>query len=75
MKVCFMFEKNDLFAADTVFGELLVIAGAAVDVSSFGEEAQRPDRSFAAETGETFVVPRIPLVLHALCTCRRSERS
>lgn len=59
-----------LFAADAVFGELLVIAGAAVNVTSFGEEAQRPNRPFTAETGETFIVPRVPFVLHALCTSR-----
>jgi len=73
--LCFLFEKCDLLAADAVFRELLVIAGAAVDVRPFGEEAQRSYWSFTAETGEAFVVPRVPLVLHALGTCRTPEKS
>lgn len=56
-----------LFAADAVFGKLLVIAGAAVNIISFGEEALRSYWSFAAATGETLIVPRVAFVLHALC--------
>lgn len=55
-----------LFAADAVFGELLVMAGVAVHVTSFGEETQRSYWSLTVETGEAFVVPRVPFVLHAL---------
>lgn len=57
-----------LFAADAVFSELLVVAGAAVNVTSFGEETQRSYWSFTGETGEAFVVPRVPFVLHTLRT-------
>lgn len=71
--VCSPQGEQYLFAADAVFGKLHVVAGAAVDVAPLGEEALRPDRPFAAETGETFVVPRVSFVLHALCTCRRHE--
>lgn len=56
-----------LFAADAVFGKLLVIAGAAVNVSSFGEETLRPYWPFAAAAGETLIVPRVAFVLYALC--------
>lgn len=56
-----------LFAADAVFGKLLVMAGAAVNVTSFGDETLRSYWSFTAATGETLVVPRVPFVLHALC--------
>lgn len=59
-----------LFAADAVFGKLLVMAGAAVNVISFGEETLRSYWSFTAATGETLVMPRVPFVLHALCACR-----
>ena len=56
-----------------MFGELLVVAGAAVHVTSFGEEALRPDWSFTVEAGEALVVPRVAFVLHTLCACRRRE--
>lgn len=75
MKVFFPSEKNYLFAADAEFGELLVIAGVAVDVTPFGQETQRSDRSLTAETGEAFVVPRVPFVFHTLCTCRARKKS
>lgn len=32
-------ETYYLFAADAVFGKFLIVAGAAVNVTSFGEEA------------------------------------
>lgn len=57
-----------LFAADAVFGKLLVIAGATVNVTSFGEETQRSYCSFTVKTGKTFIVPGVPFVLHTLCT-------
>lgn len=56
-----------LFAADTVFGEFLVMAGAAVNVVSFVEKTLRSYWSFTVATGEAFVVPRVPFVLHTLC--------
>lgn len=59
-----------LFAAEAVFGKLLVIAGVAVNVISFGEETLRSYWSFTAATGETLVVPRVPFVLHTLCASK-----
>lgn len=50
-----------------MFGELLVVAGAAVDVCAFGEEALRSYRPFAAAAGEALVVPGVAFVLYALC--------
>lgn len=55
-----------LFAADAVFGKLLVMAGAAVNISPFGEETLRSYWSFTAGTGETLIVPRVPFVLDTL---------
>lgn len=50
-----------------MFGKLLVVAGAAVNIAAFGEEALRSDWPFAAVTGETVVVPRVSFVLNSLC--------
>lgn len=68
-----MFETSDLFAADAVFGKLLVIAGAAVNVTSFGEETLRSYWSFTVETRETLIMPRVPFVLHTLYAYRRQQ--
>lgn len=57
-----------LFAADAVFGKLLVVAWTAVNVISFGDETLRSYWSFTAATGETLVVPRVPFILHTLRT-------
>lgn len=57
-----------------MFCKLLVIAGAAVNVISFAEETLRPYWLFTVEAGETFVVPRVAFVLHALCAYRRREK-
>lgn len=46
-----------LFAADAMFGKFLVIAGAAVNVISFGEETLRSYWSFTVGTGEAFIMP------------------
>lgn len=59
--------NNNLFAAEAVFGKLLIMAGAAVNVISFGKETQRSYWSFTVATGETFIVPRVSFVLHTLC--------
>lgn len=64
-------KNNNLFAAEAVFGKLLIMAGAAVNVISFGKETQRSYWSFTVATGETFIVPRVSFVLHTLCACRR----
>lgn len=49
--------KNNLFAAKAEFGKLLVMAGAAVDVISFGEETQGSYWSLTVATGEAFIMP------------------
>lgn len=59
-----------LAAAHAVFGELLVVARAAVGVAAFRQETLRADWTFAAVTGEAFVVPRVAFVLHALRACQ-----
>lgn len=55
-----------LSAANTLFSELPVVAGAAISVTSFREETLRAYWSFAADTGETFVMPGVAFVLHSL---------
>lgn len=60
-----------LFAADALLGKLLVVAGAAVNITSFGDEALRTDRPLAGDTGEAVIVPRVAFVLHTLRTCQR----
>lgn len=65
--------STNLFAADAVFGKLLIVAGAAVNVSSFGEETLRSYWPLTAATGKTLIVPRVPFVLHALCAYRRCQ--
>lgn len=59
-----------LFAADALLGKLLVVAGAAVYIASFGDETLRADWPFAGNTGEAVVVPRVAFVLHTLHTCQ-----
>lgn len=46
-----------LLAADALLGKLLVMAGAAVNVTSFGDETLRADWPLAGDTGEAVVVP------------------
>lgn len=58
---------DGLFAANTMLGKLLVIAGAAVNVISFRKETLRSYWSFTVGTGETVVMPRVAFVLHTLC--------
>lgn len=58
---------DGLFAADTMFGKLLVVAGAAVNVISFREETLRSYWSFTVGAGEAVVMPRVAFVLHTLC--------
>lgn len=65
--------STHLFAADALLGELLVVAGAAVNLASFGDETLRADWPLAGDTGEALVVPRIAFVLHALRTCHRAR--
>lgn len=63
--------STHLFAADALLGKLLVMAGAAVNLASFGDETLRADWPLAGDTGEAVVVPRVAFVLHALRTCQR----
>lgn len=63
--------STHLFAADALLGKLLVMAGAAVNLASFGDETLRADWPLAGDTGEAVVVPRVAFVLHALRTCHR----
>lgn len=55
-----------LLAAETLLGELLVVAGRTVDVLALGQEALRADRLLALEASETLLVPDLVLVLHIL---------
>lgn len=66
-------DSTHLFAADALLGELLVVAGAAVNVASFGDETLRADWPLAGDTGEAVVVPRVAFVLHTLRTCHRAS--
>ena len=51
---------------ETLLGKLLVVAGSAVDVFPFGQEALRADGLLAFKAGEAFLVPHLVLVLHIL---------
>lgn len=51
---------------EAFLGKLLVMAGSAVDVVTFGQEALRADWLLAFEAGEAFLVPHLVLVLHVL---------
>lgn len=55
-----------LVAAHAVFGKLLIVAGAAVNVAAFGQEALGAYWPLAAVTGETVIVPRGSFVLNSL---------
>lgn len=57
---------DGLLAVETFLGELLVVAGGAVDVIALSQEALRPYRLLAFEAGEAFLVPDLVLVLHVL---------
>lgn len=50
-----------------MLGELLIVAGAAVNIAALGEEALPSYWPFAAVTGETVIVPRVSFVLNSLC--------
>lgn len=63
--------NTHLVAADAVFGKLPIIAGSAVNVTAFGDEALRSYWPFAAITGETIIVPRVPFVLNSLCAWKK----
>lgn len=72
LPTCFGIAKTHLIAADAVFGKLVIVAGAAVNVAAFGEEALRSYWPFAAVTGETLVVPGVSFVLHSLCAWKNT---
>lgn len=63
--------KTHLIAAHAVFGKLLIVAGAAVDVAAFGQEALGAYWPLAAVTGETVIVPRGSFVLNSLRACKK----
>lgn len=65
--------NTHLIAANTVFGKLPVVAGSAVNVTAFGEEALRSYWPFAAITGETIIMPRVSFVLNSLCAWKRYQ--
>lgn len=51
---------------EALLGKLLVIAGSAVDVLAFGQEALGADRLLAFEAFEAVLMPHLVLVLHVL---------
>lgn len=55
---------TDLFAADTVLGKLLLMAGSAVHIITLGLEALGADWLFALKADETLFMPDFTLVLH-----------
>lgn len=54
-----------------MFGKLPIVAGSAVNVAAFREEALRSYWPFAAITGETLIMPRVPFVLNSLCAWKK----
>lgn len=57
---------TDLFAAETVLGKLLLMAGSAVHIVTLGQEALGADGLLALKADETLFVPDLMLVLHIL---------
>ena len=55
-----------LLAVEAFLGELLVMAGGAVDVVALVQEALRTDGQVALEALEAVLVPHLLLVLHVL---------
>lgn len=55
-----------------MFGKLPIVAGSAVNVAAFGEEALRSYWPFAAITGETIIMPGVPFVLNILCAWKKT---
>lgn len=51
---------------EAFLGKLLVMAGTAVDVITFGQETLCADWLLAFKAGEAFLVPHLVLVLHVL---------
>lgn len=60
---------DDLVALDAPGGELLLVAGGAVDVVVSRNKASSSDGVLASTAAEAFIVPLVPLVLHLLGTC------
>ncbi|CAN7986490.1 unnamed protein product, partial [Ixodes hexagonus] len=58
-----------LVALDAPGGELLLVAGGAVNVVVSRNKASSSDGVLAGTAAETFVVPLVPLVLHLLGAC------
>lgn len=59
----------DLLAAGAGLGELLLVAGAAVDVVVFAQEALGADGLLTLITGEALIMKRVSFILHTLHTC------
>jgi len=55
-----------LLAVEALLGELLVVAGSAVDVIALGQEALRADRLLALKAHEALLVPHLVFILHVL---------
>ena len=55
-----------LLAMEAFLGELLVVAGGAVDVVTLVQEALRADGQLALEALEAVLMPYLLLVLHVL---------
>lgn len=60
---------DGLVALHAVLGEFGLVAGHAVEVLPFGEEASGPDHLLAVAAGEAVFVPHGLLVLHVLISC------
>lgn len=74
-QLCFREKESfttHLVAAHAVFGKLLIVAGAAVNVAAFGQEALGAYWPLAAVTGETVIVPRGSFVLNSLRAWRKT---
>lgn len=61
---------NGLFAAGTVLGKLLLMAGSAVHIVTLGQEALAADGLLALKADETLFMPDFMLVLHILRSWR-----
>jgi len=60
---------DDLTALDAASGELLLVAGCAVDLLLAGDEALGADGRLADDAAEALLVPLPRLVLHLLVSC------
>lgn len=65
-----MAPKTYILTLHTSLGKLMLVAGNAINLISFGEEAGCANHLLALAASETILVPHGLLVFHVLVTCK-----